>query len=81
MNKFKLSSLLESFFIEDIGEQDITTDLIFTDGTNGKIVFIAKEAGIDAAPGGGAVKQQRNWRLVLSNFPAIKRLTATDLNV
>ncbi len=46
MNKFKLSSLLESFFIEDIGEQDITTDLIFTDGTNGKIVFIAKEAGI-----------------------------------
>ncbi|MCQ6278241.1 carboxylating nicotinate-nucleotide diphosphorylase [Bacillus sp. EB600] len=46
MNKFKLSSLLESFFIEDIGEQDITTDLIFTDGTNGKIVFIAKEAGV-----------------------------------
>jgi nicotinate-nucleotide pyrophosphorylase (carboxylating) len=46
MNKFKLCSLLESFFIEDIGEQDITTDLIFTDGTNGKIVFIAKEAGV-----------------------------------
>lgn len=46
MNKFKLSSLLNSFFIEDIGEQDITTDLLFTDGTKGEIVFIAKEAGI-----------------------------------
>jgi nicotinate-nucleotide pyrophosphorylase (carboxylating) len=46
MNKFKLCSLLKNFFIEDIGEQDITTDLIFTDGTSGKIVFIAKEAGI-----------------------------------
>lgn len=46
MNKFKLSSLLNSFFIEDIGEQDITTDLLFTDGTSGKIVFLAKERGI-----------------------------------
>jgi nicotinate-nucleotide pyrophosphorylase (carboxylating) len=46
MNKFKLSSLLEHFFIEDIGEQDITTDLLFTDGTCGEIVFLAKEAGI-----------------------------------
>lgn len=46
MNKFKLCSLLNQFFIEDIGEQDITTDLIFADQTEGKIVFIAKEAGI-----------------------------------
>lgn len=46
MNKFKLCSLLNQFFIEDIGEQDITTDLIFPDNTEGKIVFIAKEAGI-----------------------------------
>jgi nicotinate-nucleotide pyrophosphorylase (carboxylating) len=46
MNTLKLRLLLEQYFIEDIGEQDITTDLIFTDDTNGEIVFLAKEAGI-----------------------------------
>jgi nicotinate-nucleotide pyrophosphorylase (carboxylating) len=46
MNILKLRSLLEQFFIEDIGEQDITTDLIFTENTNGEIVFLAKENGI-----------------------------------
>ncbi|WP_413308515.1 carboxylating nicotinate-nucleotide diphosphorylase [Bacillus sp. 1P10SD] len=46
MNTLKLRSLLEQYFIEDIGEQDITTDLIFTEDTNGEIVFLAKEAGI-----------------------------------
>jgi nicotinate-nucleotide pyrophosphorylase (carboxylating) len=42
----KLRSLLEQFFIEDIGEQDITSDLIFTDDTNGEIVFLSKDNGI-----------------------------------
>jgi nicotinate-nucleotide pyrophosphorylase (carboxylating) len=46
MNMLKLRSLLEQFFIEDIGEQDITTDLIFSDETNGEIVFLAKDQGI-----------------------------------
>lgn len=46
MNKFKLCSLLEQFFIEDIGEQDLTTDFIFPDDTKGEIVFIAKAEGI-----------------------------------
>ncbi|MFJ7727084.1 carboxylating nicotinate-nucleotide diphosphorylase [Neobacillus sp. NPDC097160] len=46
MNKLKLRSQLESFFIEDIGEQDITTDLIFAENTNGEIVFLAKDEGI-----------------------------------
>jgi nicotinate-nucleotide pyrophosphorylase (carboxylating) len=46
MNTLKLRSLLESFFIEDIGEQDITTDLIFSDAANGEIVFLAKDNGI-----------------------------------
>ena len=45
MNTLKLRSQLEKFFIEDIGEQDITTDLIFADDTNGKIVFRAKAEG------------------------------------
>jgi nicotinate-nucleotide pyrophosphorylase (carboxylating) len=46
MNILKLRSQLEKFFIEDIGEQDITTDLIFADATNGEIVFLAKDDGI-----------------------------------
>jgi len=46
MNKLKLRSQLEKYFIEDIGEQDITTDLIFADDTQGEIVFLAKDNGI-----------------------------------
>ncbi|MED3562179.1 carboxylating nicotinate-nucleotide diphosphorylase [Bacillus xiapuensis] len=46
MNTLKLRSQLEQFFIEDIGEQDITTDLIFSDDTNGEIVFLSKDNGI-----------------------------------
>ena len=46
MNSLKLRSLLEQFFIEDIGEQDITTDLIFPDETKGQIVFLSKDEGI-----------------------------------
>lgn len=46
MNRLKLRSSIEKFFIEDIGERDITTDLIFPQDTNGKIVFLAKEDGI-----------------------------------
>ena len=51
MNTLKLRSLLEKFFIEDIGEQDLTTDLIFEDDANGKIVFLAKEDGIFCGEG------------------------------
>ncbi|WML47401.1 carboxylating nicotinate-nucleotide diphosphorylase [Neobacillus sp. PS3-34] len=46
MNKLKLRQLLEQFFIEDIGEQDLTSDLIFRENTQGNIVFIAKEDGV-----------------------------------
>lgn len=46
MNSLKLRLQLEQFFIEDIGEQDVTTGLIFSDHTKGKIVFLAKEEGI-----------------------------------
>lgn len=46
MNTLKLRSQLEKFFIEDIGEQDITTDLIFAEDTNGEIVFLAKDEGV-----------------------------------
>ncbi|WHY87036.1 carboxylating nicotinate-nucleotide diphosphorylase [Neobacillus novalis] len=46
MNTLKLRSLIEQFFIEDIGEQDVTTDTIFSNQTKGQIVFIAKEDGV-----------------------------------
>ncbi|MCJ8007092.1 carboxylating nicotinate-nucleotide diphosphorylase [Lederbergia wuyishanensis] len=46
MNKVKLRSLIEQFFIEDIGERDVTTDLIFADNPRGEIVFLSKEAGV-----------------------------------
>lgn len=46
MNTLKLQSLLEQFFIEDIGERDVSSDLIFADKTEGTVVFLAKESGI-----------------------------------
>jgi nicotinate-nucleotide pyrophosphorylase (carboxylating) len=46
MNMLKLRSQLEQFFLEDIGDQDITSDLIFSKSTYGEVAFIAKEAGV-----------------------------------
>ncbi|MFT8321921.1 MAG: carboxylating nicotinate-nucleotide diphosphorylase [Bacillus sp. (in: firmicutes)] len=46
MNIIKLRKQLESFFIEDIGERDVTTDTIFPVEALGKIVFLAKSNGI-----------------------------------
>ncbi|KXH80964.1 carboxylating nicotinate-nucleotide diphosphorylase [Sporosarcina sp. HYO08] len=46
MNKLKLRSLLEQFFLEDIGEQDVTTDFIFPNDAKGEVTLIAKEDGI-----------------------------------
>jgi nicotinate-nucleotide pyrophosphorylase (carboxylating) len=46
MNTLKLRSQLEQFFIEDIGDQDITSDLIFSQKAFGEVKFIAKENGI-----------------------------------
>lgn len=46
MNKLKLRMLLEQFFLEDIGERDLSSELIFGDETRGKIYFQAKEAGV-----------------------------------
>lgn len=46
MNKLKLRLQLEQFFLEDIGERDVTSDLIFGEEEQGEIVFIAKEDGI-----------------------------------
>lgn len=46
MNKLKLRRLLEQFFIEDIGERDVTSDTIFSGEERGVLHFIAKEDGV-----------------------------------
>ncbi len=46
VNKLKLRLQLEQFFLEDIGERDLTSELIFGEDQTGKVVFLAKENGI-----------------------------------
>ncbi|PAV28880.1 nicotinate-nucleotide diphosphorylase (carboxylating) [Virgibacillus profundi] len=46
MNQLKLQALLQSFLLEDIGDNDITSQAIFPLEEIGKGVFIAKEDGI-----------------------------------
>lgn len=46
MNKLKLRALLQQALIEDVGDRDVTSDLIFGQTTNGEVVFVAKESGI-----------------------------------
>ncbi|UQD52880.1 carboxylating nicotinate-nucleotide diphosphorylase [Bacillus methanolicus] len=46
MNQLKLRLQLEQFFLEDIGDRDVTSDLIFGNRRDGEIMFLAKENGI-----------------------------------
>ncbi|WP_102263717.1 carboxylating nicotinate-nucleotide diphosphorylase [Mesobacillus jeotgali] len=46
MNTIKLRLLLEQFFIEDIGERDVTSELIFGNDSKGTMVLISKDEGI-----------------------------------
>lgn len=46
MNTLKLRLLLEQFFIEDIGDRDITASCLFSDKKRGEMIFTAKEAGV-----------------------------------
>jgi nicotinate-nucleotide pyrophosphorylase (carboxylating) len=48
MNKLKLRQQLQQFFLEDIGERDVTSDYIFDENEQGEILFLAKERGIFA---------------------------------
>lgn len=45
MNRLKLRLLLEQFFLEDIGDRDVSSQ-IFGNRERGRVVFIAKEKGI-----------------------------------
>jgi nicotinate-nucleotide pyrophosphorylase (carboxylating) len=55
MNLLKLRTQLQSFLLEDIGDQDITSQTIFPPTEIGNGVFIAKEDGIIA--GLGVIKE------------------------
>lgn len=46
MNLIKLRLLLEQFFIEDIGERDVTSELIFGNESRGSLVLLAKDEGV-----------------------------------
>lgn len=46
MNMIKLRSMLEQFYIEDIGDQDVSSDFLFPEEMTGQLEITAKEAGI-----------------------------------
>lgn len=46
MNELKLKQSLQHFFMEDIGDLDLTSENIFPENEKGEAIIIAKEAGI-----------------------------------
>ncbi|SEA83427.1 nicotinate-nucleotide pyrophosphorylase (carboxylating) [Thalassobacillus cyri] len=46
MNLLMLRRSLETFFIEDIGDKDITSDVLFDKNTEGEVRFLAKQTGV-----------------------------------
>lgn len=46
MNHVKLTQILNQFFIEDIGERDVTSETIFPTDKRGKAQFYVKEEGV-----------------------------------
>ncbi|MDI7740519.1 carboxylating nicotinate-nucleotide diphosphorylase [Lysinibacillus fusiformis] len=46
MNKIKLQTMLKHFFNEDIGDGDLSSELLFSPGDNGSFTFYAKDSGI-----------------------------------
>ena len=46
MNKIKLQTMLKHFFNEDIGDGDLSSELLFSPCDNGSFIFYAKDSGI-----------------------------------
>ncbi|PYF08989.1 carboxylating nicotinate-nucleotide diphosphorylase [Ureibacillus chungkukjangi] len=46
MNKIKLQTMLKQFFNEDIGDGDLSSELLFSSSDKGSFTFYAKETGI-----------------------------------
>lgn len=60
MNLMKLDDMLKAFFIEDIGDRDVTGDSIFTEHETGAFSFFAKDSGVFC----GKAVIERGFRLV-----------------
>lgn len=60
MNGIKLDQLLTAFFIEDIGDRDVSGESIFSEEEMGSFTFTAKETGIFC----GRAIIERGFRLV-----------------
>ncbi|WIY60436.1 carboxylating nicotinate-nucleotide diphosphorylase [Bacillus arachidis] len=60
MNALKVRKALESFFLEDIGERDVTSQLIFPENLKAKGTFLAKDTGVFA----GRVVIEQGFRLL-----------------
>lgn len=48
MNTLKVKEALNRFFLEDIGERDVTSQLIFPDNALAKGTFLVKDTGVFA---------------------------------
>ncbi|TMU85681.1 carboxylating nicotinate-nucleotide diphosphorylase [Bacillus sp. BHET2] len=46
MNKMKLKSMLEEYYREDLGDGDLSSQVLFTKGDEGSFSFLMKERGI-----------------------------------
>ncbi|MCA1038970.1 carboxylating nicotinate-nucleotide diphosphorylase [Bacillus infantis] len=68
MNRIKLRLLLEQFFLEDIGDRDVSSELIFGEEEQGEIVFLAKEDGIFCGAD-----------ILLTGFPLLDSTISVDL--
>ncbi|MFC5587946.1 carboxylating nicotinate-nucleotide diphosphorylase [Sporosarcina soli] len=46
MNTIKLKSMLEQFYIEDIGDNDVSSDFLFPEEVTGELQIVAKKEGV-----------------------------------
>ncbi len=46
MNPFIYKKSLEAFFIEDIGDRDVTSDVLFPKAAQGELTLISKQSGV-----------------------------------
>ena len=46
MNSIKLRSMLEQFYLEDIGDGDVSSELLFPETVIGELNIVAKMDGI-----------------------------------
>ncbi|KFM99645.1 carboxylating nicotinate-nucleotide diphosphorylase [Bacillus clarus] len=60
MNALKVKEELNRFFLEDIGERDITSQFIFPDNSHAKGTFLIKDTGVFA----GSIVIEQGFKLI-----------------